>query len=105
MWPQLPRGIRNPKHWEDEPETVCNPHGVPVIDLRAIAKALEEKERVKNKTSNVETNKQPSGEHLNNAKTPSKTWDNVGSYSSTSHYNSEPKTSDDDATMPRQGEE
>ena len=41
MWPQLPPGVRNPENWEDQLETVCNPHGVPVIDLRAIATALE----------------------------------------------------------------
>ena len=70
-----------------------------------IAKALEEEDQVKNEKSNAERNKLPSGEHLENTKTPSKTWDNGGSHSSTSHYNSEPKKSDILTTTSRQGEE
>ena len=35
MWSQLPPWIRNPKIWDEEPETVWNPHQNPVVDLRS----------------------------------------------------------------------
>ena len=73
--------------------------------LKAIAKALEKDDQGEDKTNNAGRNKLPPGEQLEDAKIPSKTWDNLGSHSSTSHNKSEPKSSDDHTTMSRQGGE
>ena len=105
MWPQLPPWIHNPENWEEEPEAVCNPNWVPVVDLTTITKALEEDDQVKNKTNNTGRNEIPSGEHLEYAKISRKTWDNVGSHSSTLRNKSELKSSDAHTTTSRQGEE
>ena len=53
MWPQLPPWIRNPKNWEEDPEAVWSPNRIPVVDLEAIAKALEEDNQGKDKTNNA----------------------------------------------------
>ena len=82
-----------------------NLNRVPVVDLKAIAKAPEEDDQFKNETHNTGRNKIPSGEHLEDDKIPSKIWDNVGSHSSTSRNKSELNSSDDHATMSRQGDE
>ena len=78
--PQLHPLICNPKGWEGDPEPVWNPHQVPVVDLKATTKALEEDDQVKDKTNNAGRNEIPPGEHLEDTKIPSKTWDIVGSH-------------------------
>ena len=52
------------------PETVWNPNWVPDVDLKAIAKALEEDDQFKNETNNTGRKEIPSGEHLEDAKMP-----------------------------------
>ena len=81
-----------------------NLHQVPVVDLKATVKVLEEDDQVKDKTNYAGRNKIPPGEHLKDIKILSKSWDNVGSHSITSRNKNEPKSSDDHTTMSRQGE-
>ena len=68
-------------------------------------KALEENNQVRDKTNNTGRNIIPSGEHLEDAKLPSKTWDNIDSHSSTLRNKSKLNSSDGHTTMSRQGKE
>ena len=61
----LGRGARNSV--ESSSKSSCRP--------KVIAKALEEDDQVEDETNNAGRNKVTSGEHLEDAKIPSKTWD------------------------------
>ena len=95
MLPQLPPWTRNPEGSDGEPEAVLNARRVPVVDLKLITKALETDDQGKDKIKNAGRNEIPPGKHLENVKIPSKTCDNVCSYSSTSRNENDPNSSDD----------
>ena len=106
--PQLPPWIRNPSGGGGVSEEGGTPLRLPALSrltLSLVQSPLQKTFKANLKQGmRKETKYISPGEHLENVKIPSKTWDNVVSHTSTSRNESDPNSSDNHTTMFRQGE-